>query len=325
MHDRSSDLPTTALDFDPLSEVLQDLRLSGVSYGRCELSRPWGIEFPAQRAARFHFIASGEAWLRTPDGAWVRAGAGDAVLLPKGARHALADRPNAPTTPIDAYDQEPIGDAIYHLSNGGTPDAVLFCGSVGFREPMIHPVLELMPPYFKLCEASVQDAALEPLLGLMTDEVLAHRMGSATVLSRLADVVIARMIRGWVERCGEQTTGWVAAIRDPSIGRALAAIHREPGKPWSVDALAGIAHLSRSRFSERFSALIGASPARYLARWRMHVASAWLQERALPVAEVALRLGYDSEASFSRAFKRNLGLPPGALRRRARQSKAVSV
>lgn len=148
----------------------------------------------------------------------------------------------------------------------------------------------------------------------MAAEVSAQRVGAATILTRLADVVITRVIRAWVEgECGE-ASGWLAAIRDPKIGRALAAIHKQPGHPWSVESLADVALTSRSIFSLRFNAVVGMPPARYVARWRMQIASRWLRSDRLSVAEVAAKLGYESEASSSRAFKRFVGVPPGALR-----------
>ncbi|WP_437826459.1 AraC family transcriptional regulator [Sorangium sp. So ce1153] len=156
----------------------------------------------------------------------------------------------------------------------------------------------------------------------MADEVLRRRIGAATVMTRLADVVITRVVRAWVESRTEDTEGWLAAIRDPQIGRALAAIHRRPGEPWSVESLADVARMSRSIFSERFAAVVGVPPARCLARWRMHVASGWLRDDRVTVAEAAVRLGYDSEAAFSRAFKRFSGVPPSALRRQGRDEGA---
>ena len=146
---------------------------------------------------------------------------------------------------------------------------------------------------------------------------MAQRIGGSTILARLADVVVARLVRTWAESRRDDTRGWLAVIRDPSIGRALAAVHRRPGDAWSVETLADAAALSRSTFSDRFRSVMGVPPAQYLARWRMHLACAWLQDDRLTVAEVSSRLGYDSEPSFSRAFKRLVGLPPSAVRRGA--------
>jgi transcriptional regulator GlxA family with amidase domain len=158
---------------------------------------------------------------------------------------------------------------------------------------------------------------LPAILDAMTDELRAQRMGAATMMTRLAEVVITRVVRAWVEAQRPDTSGWLAAIRDPQIGRALASIHRQPGHPWSVESLAGVAQTSRSVFSERFTALVGVPPAHYLTRWRMHLASRWLRTDRVSVAEAARRLGYESEAAFSRAFKRSHGVPPSVLRRPA--------
>jgi transcriptional regulator GlxA family with amidase domain len=156
---------------------------------------------------------------------------------------------------------------------------------------------------------------LPALLETMAAEIRDERMGSATVLSRLADVVVTRVVRAWAEAHREDAVGWLAAIHDPKIGRALAAIHRHPGNDWSIEALAGVACASRSVFTERFAQLVGVTPARYLARVRMRIASDLLHTDGLGVREVAERLGYESEASFSRAFKRHIGVPPSDFRR----------
>jgi len=315
MFSRSSD-PASAPGLDPLSEVLQDLRLSGVGYGRCELTRPWGLEFPPQSAARFHFVAAGGCWLRSPDGEWLPLRAGDVVLIPRGTGHALADTARGRTKPIDDMPLEEIGDRAYRLRAGGRgARTLLACCSVSFEQPALHPLLELMPSALLVRGAAKDDATLPVFLDTMAGELLDQRVGAATVMTRLADVVIARVVRAWVESRSDATTGWLGAIRDPKIGRALAAVHRRPGHRWSVEALADVAKTSRSMFFERFTSVVGVTPARYLARWRMHLASVWLRRDRLTVGEVAARLGYDSEASFSRAFKRVAGVPPSALRR----------
>ncbi len=311
---RSSD--SEAVTPDPLSEVLQDLRLAGASYGRCELARPWGIEFPPQREARFHFVADGSCWLRAPTREWILLRAGDIALLPHGTGHALADSARQPTTALDKFPLEEIGDRTYRLTAGGAGTRTLLaCCSVSFEAPAVHPLLELMPPLLLVHGGGADDPTLPMLLEVMAAEVVNQRMGAATVMTRLADAIIARVVRAWVESRSADTSGWLAAIHDPKIGRALAAIHRHPGDTWSIETLAKVARISRSRFSERFAAVVGMPPAQYVARWRMHLASIWLRNERLTIAEVALRLAYESEASFSRAFKRSMGVPPSALRR----------
>jgi len=152
------------------------------------------------------------------------------------------------------------------------------------------------------------------LLEAMASEVTGNRAGSGGMLARLADVLAASIIRSWVENGGDSTTGWTAAIRDRDIGRVLVAIHRQPDRNWTVEALAREMGASRSAFAERFTAIVGETPARYVARLRMHQARQWLIEDRMRVSVVAARLGYESEASFSRAFKRIVGTAPSHLR-----------
>jgi AraC-like DNA-binding protein len=314
MRARSSE-PTAAPHRDALSQVLRDLRIAGASYGRCELTRPWGIDFPPQEAARFHFVAAGECRLHVQALGWTTLEEGEVALLPRGIGHSLADAPRSRRKPLGAFPLEEIGKDTYRLRAGGDGEpTLLVCCSVEFEEPALHPLLDLMPPVLRV-RAGARDPALGPLLDAMSAEVMGQRVGAATVMTRLADAVITRMIRAWVEARNEDAAGWLAAIRDPTIGRVLAAIHENPGGPWTLDSLSQIARTSRSTFADRFKAVMGVAPAQYLLRWRMHVASLWMRRDRLTVAEAAARLGYDSNAAFSRAFKRLRGIPPSTMRR----------
>ncbi len=299
---------------DALSDVLQDLRLSGVSYCRTEVTAPWGIEIPAEDGAVFHFVVEGGCWLRTGVGPALRLEAGDMVLLPHGAGHALVDTVDGPARSIRAMARQPLGERAFRLrGGGGGARALLVCCDLGFEQTSVHPLLQLMPEVLHVRDGGTPDPSLIVLLETMAAEIEAQRIGGATVMARLADTIVTRVVRGWVETQSHETTGWLAAIRDPQIGSALAAIHRHPERSWSVPALAQVAHLSRSLFSERFTAIVGVPPAHYVARWRMHLARSWL--RAERVSDVAARLGYLSEAAFSRAFKRLVGRAPSELRR----------
>lgn len=306
-------------DRDTLSEVLADLRLANGSYCRCELTSPWGLDFPSQAQARFHFVVAGECYVRAPKRGWLLLHAGDVVLLPRGKGHALAHDTRSRLRSMAEMPLEEIGERTYQLRHGGSGNrAVLVCCSVSFDQPTVHPLLRMMPPMLLVRAGAREDPMLPVLLDAMAQEVLDARIGAATVMTRLADVVITRVVRSWAESrtFTRDAKGWLAALRDPQIGQALLAIHRRPGEPWNVSSLAKLAGVSRSVFSERFSHVVGLPPAKYLAQWRMHIAGLWLSEERITVAEAAGRLGYDSEAAFSRAFKRFRGVPPSVVRRK---------
>jgi AraC-like DNA-binding protein len=307
------------VDFnDLLSEVLQDLRLSSAGYGRTELTAPWGIEIPYKEGIRFHFVAEGTCWMLSGAQKPLRLGTGDVVLLPHGTAHVIADEPLRRPKSLAELGPQRVGDATYRLTTGGGGERTLIvCCTVGFEGPTAHPLIELLPEVMLVRRDERHDPALPTLLNMMATEVASQRIGSATIMARLADIVMTRIIRAWVETRPSDLTGWLAAIRDPQIGLALARIHRQPGKSWSVDSLADVVGMSRSVFAERFSALLGVSPARYLLQWRMRLAAAWLRNAHMTVAEVSRLLGYESDASFSRAFKRYIGVSPGSFRPRA--------
>jgi AraC-like DNA-binding protein len=153
------------------------------------------------------------------------------------------------------------------------------------------------------------------MLAAMSREALNPRPGGTTVMLRLADILVIHAIRWWIDAGAGDRSGWLGALRDPQIGRALVQIHRQPERDWTVARLADSVHMSRSVFSDRFTALVGAPPLLYLTRWRMHLAARWLREDRTSLGDVASRLGYESEPSFSRAFKRHIGVAPGAVRR----------
>jgi len=308
--------PTVDPD-DLLSEILQDLRLAHASYGRSEFTAPWAIEIPFKEGIRFHFVAEGRCCMLSGAQEPVWLDAGDVVLLPHGSAHVIADQPARRPKSLAEIGPQLVGNATYHLrAGGGGTRALIVCCTIGFDGPTAHPLIELLPPMMLVRRNEAHDPALPMLLDLMASEVAGQRIGAATVMTRLADIVVTRIIRSWVETRPSDLTGWLAAIRDPQIGVALARIHRSPGDPWSVESLSDVAGLSRSIFSERFTALLGVSPARYLLQWRMRLAAAWLRHEHMTVAEVASLLGYESDASFSRAFKRFIGVAPGAFRPR---------
>jgi AraC-like DNA-binding protein len=303
---------------DTLTEILLGLRLDGVEYGRYVMREPWAVAFHPKREASFHFVAEGGCWLRVREGEWMRLNAGDAVLLPRGAPHVIASAPEAPAVDTDALGRQPLSGNLYLVDGvGGRQEPashVLFSGALRFNLDPLHPLLAMMPDAMRACDLAQRDPAVLGLLEAMEREVALDRIGACGILARLADVLSASIIRAWVECACSDASGWIAAVRCPQVGRVLAAIHRQPERDWSVAELAGVMGASRSSFIEKFSQTVGETPARYVARVKMFQARHWIAREGLRVAVVASRLGYDSEASFSRAFKRIIGHPPSEAR-----------
>ncbi len=221
----------------------------------------------------------------------------------------------------DAHAERPEDPAalIAEARGGGSGEAdgeatLFFSASLCFNVDAQHPMLRMMPELMWVHEMAVAEPAIPALLTTMACELALDRVGAGGILTRLADVVAAALIRSWVERGCGTATGWVAAARDPDIGRVLAAIHLSPSENWTVDALARVMHASRSAFAERFASVVGETPARYVLQVQMHQARQWLERDRMRISAVARRLGYDSEASFSRAFKRVIGKPPSHFR-----------
>ena len=303
---------------DPLTQVLLGLRLEGVEYGRCLMHAPWAISFDAQPAARFHFVVSGDCWMHTPQSGWMELRAGDAVLLPRGTAHTLASSPEVPAVDLATFDRERVADDIYLLQDAKAvaqaPSHAMFCGSMKFNLDPLHPLLAMMPEVIRAGELAQRDPGVPMLLDAMEREASLNRIGACGILARMADVLAASIIRAWVECACSNSTGWIAALRSPGVGKVLAAIHASPEQDWSVPALASIMGASRSRFSQAFKDSVGESPAKYVARIRMFQARSWIARDGMRVTVAADRLGYDSEASFSRAFKRVIGHPPSKAR-----------
>lgn len=312
---------------DTLTQILLGLRLDGVEYGRCVMHEPWAVAFPPKREASFHFVAQGSCWMRTQTTDWMQLNPGDALLLPRGTFHVMASAPEVPTVDIDALARKVVSENLY-LVNGdsGTalaaraedksqaPQHVLFCGSMRFNLDPLHPLLAMMPDVMRACDLAQRDPTVPAMLEAMEREVALDRIGACGILARLADVLSASIIRAWLECACSDATGWIAAVRCPQIGRVLAAIHHQPEREWSVAELAGVMGASRSSFVEKFSSTVGETPAKYVARVKMFQARHWIASEGMRIAAVANRLGYDSEASFSRAFKRIIGHPPSEAR-----------
>jgi AraC-like DNA-binding protein len=306
--------PWTAVD--PLGGALADLRMRGTFYCRAEGSAPWGVEMPALPGCMsFHVVIEGSCLLEVDDGVHELA-AGDLALVPHGRGHVLRSDPGAPIAGrADLLPQDYLGEhySVLRLHGGGAPSRQV-CGVLEPERPGVTHLLDLLPPVLLVRGDGAGGGWLTVLLGMIADEVRQDRPGAEAVVTRLADVVVVQAIRGWLES-GEMGPGWLRALRDPQVGRVVALVHREPGAAWTLDRLAREARMSRSAFAARFTELAGEPALRYVTRWRMHVATVALA-RGARVAELARSLGYESEAAFSRAYKRVVGVPPVTVRGR---------
>lgn len=305
---------------DVVSELLLGMRLYGVQYRRMQFAPPFGVEFAAAAGrAQFHFIARGTAFLRTDSGTLHRLKAGDAVLLPHGRTHELLSEPERATRDIASFDTLKLCETVCDvLANGEAcdhaNDALIFSGCMAFDLGGMHTLVASMPEVMRVDTLLDRYPEILPMLEAMARESREERAGYAGILARLADVVSAFIVRGWVEcGCGD-AKGWVEALRDPRLGRAIVAMHREPGRDWTVADLAERMGSSRSVFAERFLAVTGMTPVRYLTELRMRLAAQWLRDGRMSIEGAAYELGYGSQAAFSRAFKRIVGYTPGAAR-----------
>ncbi len=244
---------------------------------------------------------------------------GGVLLVTRGDGHRLYTDPDVDCPQVlqlpHAYEDDRY--ALLRHGGGGAP-GVMVCGIVRMQTHTADALVSALPPILHLDGlTSLQADWMASSVRLMAAEARGLLPGGETIVTRLADILVVQAIRCWLQRDGGARVGWLGALRDPQIGRALARVHRHPGEGWSLDALASTACMSRSAFAARFSDLVGEPPMRYVARIRMGAARDLLAAPGARVGEVARALGYRSEAAFNRAFKRHTGVTPGAIRRGA--------
>lgn len=310
-------LPTPALD--PLGEALHFLRMSGVFYCRSELGAPFGLDLPPLPGClMFHVVTAGRCRLEVGGAAPRVLQPGDLAVVPHGAGHVLRSARGVRAAKLFDLPRELVSERYEILRHGGGGEtASMICGAVRFDHPAARHLISLLPPLIVVdAWTSTQSDWIQSTLRLMLAEARELKPGGETVITRLADILVVQAIRSWISEDPAAQSGWLGALKDPQIGRAIALVHRSPEHEWSVATLAATVAMSRSAFAARFTELVGETPMHYVARWRMSVALTLLADEKAPLAELASRLGYASEAAFSRAFKRHLGVAPGAARRR---------
>jgi AraC-like DNA-binding protein len=301
----------------PLDEALHHLRMSGTFYCQSEFEAPWGLSFPATPGeARFHAVTGGRAVLRGPGIDPRPLNEGDLVLLPQGAGHELAHDHTSPVRPCSEIRPEYSNHRYAQFRiRGGGPGTSLVCVKLDFDDPTAQRLVSMLPRVIHVPAGDSSDhQSIKGTVGAIATEASGLRPGGETMITRLADVLIIQAIRWWIEHEPESPTGWLTALRDRQIGRIIMLIHRHPAHPWSVGALAAEAAMSRSALTSRFKQLVGESVMGYITGWRMHIALRSLRQGRMDIGKVAEQVGYQSESAFNRAFKRRMGVSPGAVR-----------
>ncbi len=320
---------------DVLSEVLSVVRLTGSVFFDVTAAAPWVAEAPpsaqiadavrpgAQHAIEYHVITRGSCWISIVDGAPfapIRLQEGDIAVIPHGEPHVVSSAPGMRAKPNLASHRRPEddGDLPFQLRTGpeGAAEAHLMCGFFTCDVRPFNPLLAALPRFMRIGRGTspATDALLEHFLRLASVEITDRRAGAQSVLNKLSELMFIEAIRAYMDQLSGANTGWLSGLRDPLVGRTISLLHAQPARAWSLDELAAEAGASRSALVGRFTQLMGYPPIQYLTRWRMQLAARRLSERGVKVAAVAQEVGYESEAAFSRAFKKFSGQSPSDWR-----------
>lgn len=331
------------MSLDPLSDVLRSVRLRGAIYYDVSFGAQWAAQTPAspelaralmpssEHVLAYHHIAKGDAWAAVVGEGPVRLAAGDIVMFPRGDPHVMSSAPGLHALPDDSDWQVTTRDAprpitvAYHrgVLRPGAPlarseaGAILLCGFIACDLRPFNPLIASLPRLLHLPASGVA-GWVSQLLAQAVAESRGPRAGSSVVLERVSEVVFVDAARRYLEALPEDAAGWLAALRDRHVGRAIGLLHERPQDAWTVEEIAQRVGLSRSALHERFLHLVGQPPMQYLTHWRMQLGAGLLRDSEAKVAAIAQAVGYDSEAAFARAFKRVVGLPPAAWRREQR-------
>jgi AraC-like DNA-binding protein len=318
---------------DALSDVLKSLRLEGAVYLNAEFTAPWCVKAEhgldhirdrltgADRLLFFHFFVEGGCKVPLAGGGALEVRAGDVLLFPQGDRQVMgSDLQLAPVEASTLMRPETADAAhVVHLRHGGGGAVTrVVCGFLAASRSVARPLFDALPRVLRIPMRDAREAGvLHDLLCFGMREALDARPGAASLLAKLAELVFVEAMRRHVDGLPPEGRGWLAGVRDAHVGRALALLHGDPAHEWTVDELARRVALSRSALAERFAALVGEPPMQYLTRWRLALAAQILRAGDGIIARVAERSGYESNAAFSRAFKREFGVSPADWRRSA--------
>jgi AraC-like DNA-binding protein len=316
---------------DALSDVLRIVKLTGGVFLDAHFSAPWCVTAhlapedcrPYLTAPRhviaYHCILAGRLLLQTDGTDPVELTAGEIVLLPRNDVHRLGSTLDIP--PVsggELVQPSQDGGLARIVHGGGGEECRIVCGFLGSDAPF-DPLVATLPRVLRFdIRATPAGAWIESSFQLAASETAASRAGSATVVSRLSELLFVEALRRYIAELPADQRGWLAGLRDPVVGRALQLLHSRHQEPWTAESLAREVGLSRSAFADRFTTLVGQPPMQYLTQWRMQVAARRLREGQGSIAQIAFEVGYESEGAFNRAFKRQFEMPPAAWRRQAR-------
>jgi AraC-like DNA-binding protein len=309
---------------DVLADVLSVTRMGTTVVAQAELVPPWGLEIDPIAEAHVHVVQRGSCWLRTTsEPGHMRLGSGDVVLIRAGIGHSICDDPKTAPAPHKLVLAAMPRRLASLPKSRAHETTVVLCAKYLFRGSGAHPLTSLLPPLVHLpAHEAERHVQLQLLLQLLRHEAADAGGGTELVIPRLVDSLLVYVVRAWLEGQPVDAGGWFAALREPAIVKALSLIHEQPQRPWSVASLARQVAHSRPTFARRFAELVGETPVAYLTRWRMCLATKLLAETELSLEEVAARVGYESAAAFSKAFRRSYGEAPGRFRGEMQRSRA---
>jgi AraC-like DNA-binding protein len=327
---------------DTLSDLLRAVRLHGAVFYHVEGYPPWVVENPhmremipaimpgAEHMIEFHGVVKGSCWAAMTGESPIRLEAGDVVLFPQGDPHVMSSAPgmrgpSAGTALFFSQRPPQLPYALHvkgadlkmaHLDDDQHDRATVVCGFLGLAARPFNPLLAALPRVLRIPGSTLgENSWVMTLMRAVVNESSSRRPGGEAVLERMSEMLFVEALRRHVDSLPEEQTGWLAGLRDPAVGRALSLMHEKPSEAWTLERLSEGAGLSRSSLHERFVHFIGQPPMYYLTQWRMQVASGMLRDSNAKLMEVAMEVGYESEAAFSRAFKRISGQPPGVWRK----------
>jgi AraC-like DNA-binding protein len=319
---------------DALSDVLKTVRLTGAAFFAVVAQEPWAIGSPARQVIlpkilpgadhliAYHVVTDGRCLATMVGGETVALEAGEVVIFTNGQPHIMSSGSgmHADPTMADVVDIAAAGEVPYCINCGGGDGPVsakLVCGYLACDAQPFNPLLENLPPVIKGGDARNDGAGwVGQFIRFAVSESADKRAGGEGVLTKLSELMFIDVVRRYIETLPPGQAGWLAGLRDPSVGKVLSLMHAKPARDWTIEELGREAGLSRSVLAERFANFVGIPPMQYLAKWRMQIASEMLTGSNANLASIAATIGYESEAAFSRAFKKMIGMPPSAWRLR---------